>query len=158
MHDCIVRSGLETGLEPSGAQECLWFFQQDPATVAGLAIGGNGTSMGEAAQRLDGGAYQPMASYAIHLGDQAEAAAVFLEFVSIQPGGRFVASVLCHRRVWRLFRSRSSSPGYFINYTHPRLIFVSTRNFAQSAVIVDTPLLRIIPFENKSLRDHHVNS
>src|SRR5690606_1742885 len=40
--------------------------------------------MGEAFQRLDCGLHQPVAGLAVHVGDQAEATAVFFEVGSVQ--------------------------------------------------------------------------
>jgi len=66
------------------AHESIRFFQQQAASVAGLAVGGDGATVGHATQGIDGGLHQPVAGLGVHLGDEAEAAVIPLERGAIQ--------------------------------------------------------------------------
>jgi hypothetical protein len=61
-------------------------LEQQAAAVAGLAVGGHGAAVGQAAERRNGRLDQPVARLVVHLGDQAEAAAVALVLVAIEAG------------------------------------------------------------------------
>jgi hypothetical protein len=65
--------------------ERIGFAQQQAATVSGFAIGGNRTAVGKTGKGIDGGFYQPVTGFAIHLGNQSETAAIFLKRWLIKP-------------------------------------------------------------------------
>ena len=64
------------------AEKSVRFLQQQAATVAGAAIGGDPAPVGHAGQRLDGGLHQTVAGLALEVSNQAKAA-VILVFVEI---------------------------------------------------------------------------
>ncbi len=85
---------LDVRLGGEGAQEGLGGLHQEPAAVAGLAVGGDRAAVGHAFQGLDRGVDHPVAGYAVHVRDQAEAAVVALEFGAVEGA---VHLVLSHR-------------------------------------------------------------
>ena len=68
----------DSGFPGGGLQERFGLFQHEAAPIAGLAVGSDGTAVGEAGQRLDGGLDEPVAGLVVDVGDEAEAAAVLL--------------------------------------------------------------------------------
>ena len=62
---------------------------QQPAPVAGFAVGGHCAAMSQPGQGVDRGANQPVTGPVIHLRDQAETATVLFKFRAVQaPRGR----------------------------------------------------------------------
>ncbi|MCY1298833.1 hypothetical protein D9M70_483370 [compost metagenome] len=66
-----------------GAQEQVRLLDQQPATVAGLAVGVDAAAMGHAGQCFDGGLQQVMTRLTLHMGDQTKAA-VILELIRMK--------------------------------------------------------------------------
>ena len=81
--NCVARARCPASAA-TRAQEFFGTFQQQAAAVAGLAVGGDGAAMGQAVERGDGGAHQPMARLVVEIGDQAEPAAVALVGVFVE--------------------------------------------------------------------------
>ena len=75
---------LDAGIGSDGAQEARRRFEQQAATVTGLAVRGDSTAMGEPVQRRDGGLHQPIARLIVEVGDQAKAATVLLVGLAVQ--------------------------------------------------------------------------
>jgi len=74
----------EAGLLSHGAQKAVGLAEQQPATVARLAIGGDCATVGQASQRFNRRRNKPMRRLVVHLGNQAEAAAILFKFRAIQ--------------------------------------------------------------------------
>ena len=72
-------------------------FEQQAATVAGLAVGCDRAPMGKPAERVDRGLDQPVAGAPVHLRDQAETATVLFELRPKQPVGRCFLHDCSHR-------------------------------------------------------------
>ena len=73
-----ARTQLDPGLRGHRAQEAFRSLQQQAATVAGLAVGGDRAAMREAIEGGHGGAHQPVARRIVQARDQAETATVAL--------------------------------------------------------------------------------
>src|SRR5437868_38843 len=79
---------LDAGLGGHRPEEPLGPLQQQPAAVAGLAVGSDRAAVSEADQGADRGANQPVARRIVQARDQAEAATVALVVLFIESGGR----------------------------------------------------------------------
>ena len=77
---CKALVQLESELFTDGSQKGLGEFDQQAAAIAGLAVGGNSTTMRQARKRLDCCLHNPMARQIVEVGDQAEAATVSMLF------------------------------------------------------------------------------
>ena len=79
---------LDAGLGGHRPEKPLRPLQQQPAAVAGLAVGSDRAAVSETNQGADRGANQPVARRIVQARDQAEAATVALVALFIESGGR----------------------------------------------------------------------
>ena len=82
-----IAAALETRRGRRGAEELLRHLQQQAAAVAGAPVGIDRAAVRQPFQRADRGLHQAVAGLPVHLRDQAEAAAVALEFGAVEAGG-----------------------------------------------------------------------
>ena len=76
---------LETKFFAHLAEKAKWKLDQQPATVTGLAVRGDGAAMCEAGQRIDCRFHDEMTRQIVKIGDQPEATAVALERRVVEP-------------------------------------------------------------------------
>ena len=82
-----VRARADVGLARDQAQEGVGMADQQAATVAAEAVGGDAAAMGHARQRFQGAVHQGAAGTIVELRDQPETAALPLVAGIVEPGG-----------------------------------------------------------------------
>jgi hypothetical protein len=100
-----------------GPQEPIGLLHQQPAAVAGLAVGVDPTTVGHAGQGLDSRLQKVVAGFARHMGDQAETT-VILEFFGM-------VQTCFHRHFLTRFASHQGKSLFNTTSYHPRRTNVS---------------------------------
>ncbi len=85
--DRVVVTERDAELFGLAAQEGIGLLHEQAAAVAGLAVGGDRTTVGHAIERRDRGLNQLVARLIVHVRDQAETAGVLLELGTVETVG-----------------------------------------------------------------------